>query len=315
MKQTLPETNPIPDKQRQAALIAVFTALSLTLAKLIIAYFSASMAVLASALDSGMDVAASAMNYLSIRHALKPADEDHHYGHGKAESLAGFVQGQLMLLSGAYIVASAIWKSHTNEIQIYHTNIAILVMALSGLSSWLLYRFLKKAAQKTGSIALKADSLHYFTDVLTNFVVAISITVIHFTQFYYIDVVLSIAIAIYICWAAWEIIKEAIDVLMDKSLPPGELSQIHERISTFFPDITSYHNLQTRKSGNRIFMEMHIVLPSIQNLVAAHELSTRLIASLTEIFPDACINIHIDPKDDREEGKKSRGGLYRHLGQ
>lgn len=299
--------------QERVAQVAVLTAFMLAVAKFIIAYLTSSMAILASALDSSMDVAASGINFFSIRHALKPADSDHHFGHGKAESLAGFVQGQLMILSGVYVIYSSAEKAFNKNLAVVSLDLGLSVMIFSTIVSALLVLYMRRTAQKTQSIALKADSLHYFTDVLSNFVVLTSLLIIYFFEFYYIDLILSSLIGLFIIYSAWQVLRESIDVLMDKSLDKDKLEQIHNKIQEFYPDVVSYHNLQTRHSGNKIFIDMHLVMPGVKLLSQAHEISQQVMGNLQQLFPNAAINVHVDPCDDRTDPRNRSGGLHQDL--
>lgn len=299
--------------QKNTARLTLLVVSLLALVKFILALLTSSVAILASAMDSLMDIAASGINFFSIKKSLKPADYEHQFGHGKAESLAGFNQSILMIASAGYVIYLAIKKWYGHE-AVARLDLGILVMLFSTVVSIFLYKRLIKVARVTESIALKADSVHYLTDILTNAGVLISLCLIYFTKFFQIDFIISILIAVYIIWMALKVLKESIDVLMDKALPDKEIKIIHDIIQSFYPNIISYHQLRTRKAGRTKFIDLHIVMPNIKSFKRAHTIAENLTVALQEKFQDAQISIHIDPRDDKHKDTNKGGGIYCALG-
>lgn len=289
--------------QKNTARLAAFSAFLLAVAKFVIALLTSSMALMASALDSIMDVAASTINYYSIRESLKPADRKHPYGHGKLESLACLLQAQLMITSALYVIYSAYQKVF-QETQMRHLNTGIAVMLISTVVSILIYRRLKHVGEKTNSVALRADSLHYGSDALSNLGVMVSLVIVQWTKWAYVDIIVSVFISLYIIYAAALLLKEAVDILMDKTLDNATIEKIH-RVIHSFAEVNSYHNLRTRKAGNRLFVEFHAVVSSGLSFQQAHDVVEKLTYAILQAFDeDVEVNIHMDPKDDEEQNKK-----------
>lgn len=288
--------------QTSTARFAAVSAFLLAVSKLVIALITSSMSLLASALDSIMDVAASTINYYSIRQSLKPADYNHPYGHGKLESLAGLLQGQLMIASALYVIYSAVAKMGSPT-QVERIGIGIAVMLVSTLVSIFIYRRLNSVGKKTNSLALQADSLHYGSDALSNLGVMVSLILVKYTGWMYIDLVVSILVSLYIVYAAGHLVKEAIDILMDKVLDDDKIEKIHNTILAF-KDVESYHHLRTRQAANRLFVEFHLVAPRLTTFAQAHELAKQLTNAIIENFDSEVeVNIHMDPENDEGQNE------------
>ncbi len=300
--------------QKNTAMIAIAVAVLLAIGKFAVAFLTSSLAILATAVDSMMDAVASTLNFFSIRKSHQPADKEHNYGHGKAESLAGFVQAELMIASALYLVYESARKIHTHEIYLQDEFLGMSVMVVSVAISLLLYLRMRFVAQKTQSVAIRADSIHYLTDVLTNFAVFASLVVVYFWDIVFIDPVLSICISFYLIYSAWGVMRESIDILMDKSLPDDIVLMIHDILISLYPKIDSYHNLQTRRAGNSKFVDMHIVMPKVQSLESAHNIAEEIIRRIHQHWPEAEVNIHLDPRDDSQETTNRAGGLHAQLG-
>lgn len=293
--------------QTNTARFAALSAFLLAVLKLIIAMFTSSMALLASALDSIMDVTASTINYYSIRQALKPPDRQHPFGHGKLESLASLLQGQIMIASAIYVIYASFQKFKTGG-EVNHLAVGIGVMIFSVVFSIVIYQRLKYVAKKTNSLALYADSLHYGSDALSNLGVMASLVIIHFTGWVYIDFIFSIFVSLYIIYAAGMLMKSAIDILMDRTLPDDKIDKIHNIILSF-EQVESYHLLKTRRAGNRLFVEFHVVAPSLKTFVEAHALSRKIGDTVASFFnSDVEVNIHMDPADDEDQNIRKADG-------
>ncbi|WP_331774163.1 cation diffusion facilitator family transporter [Sulfurospirillum sp. 1612] len=286
--------------QKKATIVSSVTAIVLIVIKLTIGVISGSVAVLASAIDSMLDFIVSAFNYFAIKKSEQPADVYFNYGKGKIEALAAVIEGTIIALSGVFIFYESVKKTFEHEI-LTHLDSSIWVMVISLVLTIGLVIFLNYVAKKTDNMVIKADALHYKTDVYSNGVILISLVVIHFTQFYLIDAIMGIMISLYIIYSVYEIIKGGVLVLLDVALEKDLVEKIQTIIESE-KEITGYHLLKTRKAGNINFVDVHLVLDPTMSLLRAHYAGDRVEDKIKEIDLkyDWVINIHLDPYDDLE---------------
>jgi len=271
---------------------AVVAASLLILVKLIAWIMTGSTSVLAALTDSLMDVTTSIINLLAIRIALQPADDEHRFGHGKAESLAGLAQAAFISGSAMFLIFNGI-SALVNNRQIVATDVGIAVMLFSVLVTFSLVLFQSYIVKKTGSMAIKADSLHYRTDIALNGAVLLAL-VLAGLGWDWADGVFAMAVSIYILHGAWEIGMQSIDALMDKQLPQSEEQQIAQ-MAYSIEGVRGVHDLRTRQSGSTKFIQLHLELDDEQSLFEAHNKADRLEVLLEKVFPQADILIHLDP--------------------
>lgn len=286
--------------QKKATIIASLVATLLVFIKLAVGIISGSVAVLASAIDSILDIFVSLFNYFAIHKSEKKPDEKFNYGLGKLEALATMVEGIIIMISGGYIFYEAINKALNQQATLYLTE-SIGVMAISLIITGSLVLFLNHAAQKTGNMVVKADALHYKTDVLSNGAVLVSLLLISLTGFDLIDSLMGGVIAIYIFFSAYDLIKEGTLMLMDVAMEEDIVNKIRQIIEDK-KEVTSYHHLKTRKSGNNNFVDLHLVLNPEISLLKAHRISDHVEEDIKKLDTNAnwTITIHLDPYDDSE---------------
>jgi len=277
---------------KRAGQAAVLVASILIVVKFIAWIMTGSSSVLAALTDSLVDVCASLINLFAIKVAIQPPDKEHRFGHGKAESLAGLSQAAFISGSAMFLMFNGISALiHGN--QIAYSNVAIVVMLFSVLMTVLLVCFQHYVVKKTNSVAIKADSLHYRTDIVMNAAVLFAIILASW-GWAWADGLFAIAISFYIQYGAWEIGKQSIDALMDKKLPQDDEERILD-IAYNLQGVHGVHGLRTRSSGHTKFIQLHLELDDDQTLLAAHEKADELEFVLKETFPDADVLIHLDP--------------------
>jgi len=286
--------------QKKATLISTSVAAFLTLMKLAIGILSGSVAVLASAIDSVLDMFVSIFNYFAISNSEKPADKKFNYGRGKIEAIASVIEGVIISLSGLFLLYTAIEKYFSNEVSSY-LGISLIVMIISLLITIALVSYLNFVAKKTKSMVVKADALHYKTDVWVNGAVLISLVGIYFTGLEIIDIIVGGAISIFIIYSAYELIQEGVLVLLDHALDEETTDKI---ISIIKQEeiVSNHHFLKTRTAGDKNFVEVHLVFNCLITLFDAHKASDRIEEKIKKIdtHKEWIINIHLDPYDDSE---------------
>lgn len=286
--------------EKKATLISTVVAFLLVTFKLTVGIISGSVAVLASAIDSLLDMVVSLFNYFALHNSDKEPDEHFNFGRRKLEPLAAVIEGTIISLSALFILYTAISKMVQGS-GIEHLDLSIGVMIVSLIITAGLVFFLNHVANKTGNMVIAADALHYKTDLLSNGAVLVSLVFISFTEYTFIDPLLGIGISIYMIYSAFPLIKEGILMLLDAALDPESVSKITKLLNSQL-DISSYHDLRTRQSGSEIYLSVHVVFSISTSLYDAHMVGDRIELGLKNLFPenDVYALIHLDPYDDSE---------------
>ncbi|RLA46568.1 MAG: divalent metal cation transporter FieF [Gammaproteobacteria bacterium] len=253
---------------------------------------SGSVSLLATLIDSTLDALASLINLLAVRHALSPADKEHRFGHGKAEALAGLGQAVFIVGSAVFLMLEGA-RRIVDPVPLESYGLGMMVMLFSIAATLLLLAFQRHVIRKTNSTAIKADALHYRTDLLVNasVIVALWLSVQGWAGF---DALFALGIAVYILYSAWEIVNQAFDHLMDRELPNAERDRI-QRIATAHKEVHGMHDLRSRRSGTATFIQLHLELDDDLTLLQAHKISDEVESNLQASYPGAEIIIHIDP--------------------
>lgn len=278
---------------RRATYASVLVAFSLILIKFLAFILTGSVALLSSLIDSVLDSLASVLNVIAIRHSLEPADAEHRFGHGKAEPLAGLGQAGFVMGSSLFLIFESIDRFvHPQAVQ--HGHIGLVVMIISLLATIALVIYQKHVVRETGSIAIQADSIHYFSDIALNLGVILALVLTTYFGWNLADPLIALLIAIYIISSAWKIVRQSLDQLMDRELSDED----RQRIVTILEAnsrIAGYHDLRTRASGKDIFIQIHLDIDGSISLNEAHEIGDAVEAELLAAFPNADILIHQDP--------------------
>lgn len=284
--------------QKKATIVASATSTLLIFIKLTIGILSGSVAVLASAIDSVLDLIVSLFNFFAISKSEQPADKTFNYGKGKIEALAAVIEGTVIAMSGAFIFYVAIKKAINYE-KVELLEISIWVMLISLVITILLVVYLNYVAKKTGSMVIKSDALHYKTDIFTNAAILISLVIINFTGWEIVDSIIGGLIAIYIIFEASKLIKEGVYVLLDGALDEKIVKHIEHILDTQ-DGLTDYHFLKTRASAHDNFVDVHLVFTSEILLLEAHRISDQIEDKIRLLDPTRqwIMNMHLDPYDD-----------------
>ncbi len=278
----------------KAALWSVAVAGGLAVIKLAVALFTMSLAVLASALDSLMDTLSTAIAFIAVRTADKPADGKHPFGHGKAEGIAGLFQATFIALSAGYLIYTSFVRiMHGYELQSEVVGLAAIVVSL--VASIFLARHLKRVSRETESTALAAGALNFGADIWTNLGVLVALALERWAAVKNADPIISILISIYIVISAVRIGIDAINQLMDRTLPDEMLMIIDACIRTREPFVKGYHNLRTRRVGDERYIEFHVEIDRTLSFEKAHDVTEGIIHEIRETIPRAKITVHTDP--------------------
>jgi ferrous-iron efflux pump FieF len=282
------------DLMRWATYASVFVACVLIMGKLYAWMVTDSIGLLSTLIDSFLDAATSIVNLIAVRHSLQPPDLEHRFGHGKAEALAGLMQSAFISGSAVFLLIEAIDRL-LNPQAISEVNAGYIVMALSIVLTLALVIFQRFVIKRSGSLAISADSLHYQTDVLINASVILLLYLSTQADIPLADPIFAIVISIYIVRTAWQIGTVAFQVLMDHELPDTSRETIRQ-IVLAQPGVLEMHDLRTRSSGSRVFIQLHLELDGEMTLNKSHKISDHVEQKIVEVFSNAEVIIHGDPE-------------------
>lgn len=301
----MPDTAVHPDQAarllRLATSASVAVAVTLILAKTVAYAQTGAMSILASLIDSLMDSGASLLNLFAVRYALAPADRKHRFGHGKAESISALAQSTLIIASGLYLLIEAAQRLRApREIPTLEIGIAVMLFTIAATLALLALQHY--VIRRTDSAAIRADALHYRTDLLTNSAVILALLLAEW-GWVGMDPLFACGIAVYILYSARRIMGDAFNELLDRELPEARRRLIRE-IANRHAGVYGMHDLRTRSSGRVDFIELHLELDGDMPLRQAHRIADDVAAAIKREIPTADVVIHQDPaglSENRQE--------------
>jgi ferrous-iron efflux pump FieF len=280
-------------REVRAIQVAIACSVIGTLAKTIVGVITGSMTMISSAVDSAGDLTVSIVNLFVVRLADREPDEAHNYGHAKVEGLGAMFEGGFIIAAGIFIIYEAVHKALIGEGS--HDSllgIAVIVPLLALTGGTVLY--LRRVARETGSLVIKADALHYATDVYVNLGVLVALSLVWLTREPLIDTAISIGIALYMLWSSVHIVREGFDVVMDRSLDRVPVEQLRTLLAGCLA-IESFHDLRTRASKIP-HVDFHVVVRPEMTAREVHDLYLDLAARVRELVgPTTRVLMHADP--------------------
>ena len=277
-----------------AAKLSLVVIIGLIGLKVMVAVITGSISILAQAADSLLDLLAVIITVSAISIATRPADEEHPFGHGKAENIAAVVQAVLIFTAGGLIIYSAVRRIIT-ETPLELTEAGIGVMLVSIIVSIFLSRHLLKVSRATDSIALEASARNIAADVYSASGVLVGLVVIRFTGSSIIDPILAIVVALYILKTAYDVTRKSLKELVDVRLPEAEEEVIISCITEHRAQLAGFHKVRTRKAGIQRFIEFHLVIPKNASLEEAHLMCYHLEEDIESRLPNSSVTIHVEP--------------------
>jgi len=293
------------NEKTSVAMLSVASNTFLVAGKIIVGVMINSVAILSEAIHSGMDLLAAIIAYVAVKISGKPADRGHPFGHGKAENLSGAIEALLIFAAAGWIIYESILKLiHPRHIDAPAWGFGI--MLVSSAVNWIVSQRLFTIGRKTESIALEADAWHLRTDVWTSVGVMAGLGLIWFGDYFlpdtnlnWVDPVAALLVAVMILKAAYDLTLKSVRDLLDAGLEPEEEQRLRALIASHGEQIRGFHNLRTRKSGGKRFIEFHIMVNPAMSVNRSHQLTEELAVKIREIMPDSLINIHVEPCKSR----------------
>jgi cation diffusion facilitator family transporter len=275
--------------------------------KLAAGAITGSIALITEAIHSLIDLVASVIAFVSVLAADVPADEDHPYGHEKVESLAAAIEGMLILVGAAVIVFEATRRLVTGA-EVDDLGVGIAVLAFSVVANLVVSGILMRQAREHESLALEGDAAHLRTDALTSFGVLIGLALVQITGAVALDSITAILVAVAIVISGIRILRRSSGVLVDESLPEGEMDLIEGAIAAArSPEIAGYHELRARRAGRARYIDLHLQFRSGTSLERAHSLAHGVRDAIVAEFPSAQVLVHIEPETSLRRDEDSLG--------
>lgn len=277
---------------RRSGMLTIAFALAIVAIKLFAAIETNAASMLASLMDAMMDVSVSLLNFIALRYALKPADDDHRFGHGKAEAVMALFQAAFLAGAAFVLLYQGFNRFFVPDPvgEIRQGMWAILVCTFLTLTLVLVQRWI---IAKTGSLAVKADQSHYRSDLLMNAAVLLALYLVQ-NSLLWADAVIAILIACYLLVNAAMLLRESMVHLLDQELPEPERQQILQHLLKM-PGVYGVEQLRTRRAGPRIFVQLRLLLPHDWSLQKAHQVTDLAEQQIAAMYPDAEVIIHPDP--------------------
>jgi cation diffusion facilitator family transporter len=280
--------------RNRAAALALITTVGLTALKLTAALFSNSVGLLSEGIHSFLDLISASLSVFTVREAGKPADVGHPFGHGKIETLSSLFEALLLALAALLIIWEGIdHLQHPTPIR--HEGLALLVIFISLVVSYFMYRHNTSAANATDSSALRVNALHFLSDVVASFGVFVGLALMKITGWTIIDPIVAFGVAIYILMISAVQVKSALLELADTQLPYHEIEQIQALLAQFKDRTIEAHDLRTRKSGATRHIDFHLVVCSLLTVETSHSICDEIETKLLLLFPSASVTIHVEP--------------------
>jgi cation diffusion facilitator family transporter len=279
----------------RAAQISLLTGVVVFGIKLAGFFLTGSVGLLSDALESTVNVAAALLLMLTLRFSARPADDEHPYGHAKAEYLSSFSEGLLIGIAGVLIIqASVVRLMHPQPVEASVLGLGMTVLA--SIINLVVGLRLSRQGREVHSPALLADGQHILSDVWSSGLVLIGVLLAIATGWNWLDPLIGLMVALLVLRFGWQVLRGAVGGLLDESLPEEETSRLKQAIERHSSQYLEVHDLRTRRAGRDVFLDFHLVLPSTLPLLQAHDLCDRIEDDLKETLPGVNVTIHVEPE-------------------
>lgn len=256
-----------------------------------------SMGLLSDAAESAVNLVAALVAFWALSVAARPPDEEHAFGHSKAEYFASGVEGA-MIVGAALAIAVAAGRRLISPQPLEQVWLGIGLSAVAAAVNGAVALVLLSAGRRLRSITLRADAHHLLTDVWTSGGVLAGVALVQATGWLRLDPIVALAVAVTIVWAGWRLIRETGLGLMDTALPPEDCRLIADTLAPYQKTGTVIHAIATRAAGARRFVSMHVLVPGAWSVQQGHDLCERIEASLCEALPQSTVFTHLEPRED-----------------
>lgn len=298
----MPEDSRISIKVRhRAASLALAATIGLTVFKLGVAKLSGSVGILSEGVHSFLDLISASVSYFTVREAIKPADADHPFGHGKIETLSSLFESLLLVAAAGWITYEGV-QHFTHPMPIHHEGLAMVTMVISIVISYAVYRHNLGASVSADSSALRVNALHFLSDVVASIGVLVGLVLLKLTGWLLIDPIMAFCVAAYILLISVKQVKVALQELSDLQLPEREIEEVRVIVSQFEGRTIEAHDIRTRKSGATRHIDFHLVVCGHMSVNESHAVCDEIEMRICDRFPGASVNIHVEPCETENTG-------------
>lgn len=292
-------------EKTNAALSSVLAAIGLTAFKIIVGLATNSLGILAEAAHSGLDLVAALVTFFGVRIAGKPADDNHHYGHGKVENLSALFETLLLLATCGWIIYESVQRLWFHPETVEVSPWAFIVMATSIGVDYNRSRMLYRAARKHNSQALEADALHFSTDIWSSSVVIIGLGLVWISErvpslslLANADAVAALVVALIVIYVSIELGLRTLQGLMDQA--PQKLRPHIIQAALSVPGVIDAHQVRIRPSGAELFIDLHVLANGALDLGKVHDLTLQIEQAIAQVAPRADVTVHVEPAEISE---------------
>lgn len=278
------------------ATVSLAVTCTLLVLKLTLGLISGSIAVLGDAVDSATDLVGGAAALLSVRISSTPADEEHPFGHGKVEAVSASVAATVIALGGGLVATQAVIRLIDGSPSI-DVGVGLIAMGVAVVANVITSLFMRREAKRSHSMALAAEATHLQTNIVQASAIIAGLLLVEVTDKTFFDPLTALALAAYMAWVAWGLVRTAISEVLDTSLPERELQEIMAVIESHQADIRGFHRLRTRKAGGSRHVDMHLLFDASSTVHQAHELADAIADEIHQRFPGTVVVIHVEPNE------------------
>jgi len=293
-------------KKKTAAAVSIFSNSFLIVLKIIVGLVTGSISIVSEALHSLVDLIASFLAFFSVMKSSEPADEDHPFGHGKYEDLAGFIEALLIIITAVYIVYVAAEKLIKSGVEHhFETDLGIVIMLFSCILNFIVSRYLFYTAKITDSIALQTDAEHLSMDIYSSAAILLGLFAVKITGLYILDPIFAIIVAALILRTGLSLTRKAANNLLDGALPASDKEEIKAILGSFKDrGLLGIKSVKTSKSGSKRIIQLILFLPCKMSLLDGHMLCDEIEKSIEERFKNVSVIIHAEPNCINKEKEK-----------
>ena len=273
---------------------SLLAAIFLTGTKLVVGIITLSLGIISEAAHSGLDLVAAGMTYFTVKRSDKPADAEHHYGHGKFENLSALLEAILLLITCVWIIIESIKRLFFKPVVVKVIPVSFVVLVIAIVIDFSRSRALAKMAKKHQSQALEADALHFQSDIFSSLVVILGLIFVRI-GLPVADPLAALGVAVVVLHASWKLGKRTVDALIDRA-PEGLDQKIRQMVQTI-PQVSSISRLRLRRAGNHYFLDMNVMLEKDSSLEKAHKVTTVIEDKISELLPNSDVVVHTEPEE------------------
>ncbi|MDP1633557.1 MAG: cation diffusion facilitator family transporter [Gallionellaceae bacterium] len=287
----------LPASLKRYAWLSIATALATILLKGLAWWLTGSVGLLSDALESFVNLAGAVMALAMLSLAALPADDDHAFGHGKAEYFSSAFEGGLIFIAAVSIAYAAIDRL-LNPQEIEAVGIGLAISVVASLINLATARTLMKVGRQHNSITLEADAHHLLTDVWTSAGVIIGVGLVWLTGWLWLDPAIALLVAANILWTGWQLLRRSAEGLMDKSIPQAQIKAIEDVLEGYRGQGLDFHALRTRQAGTRAFITLHVLVPGAWTVQQGHDWLEKIEADIRCVVAHAHVTTHLEPMED-----------------